>query len=193
MNVLTTNLTANEIEFYKFAIEASLDCGHVTIEDIQNTGCQLTENQIKGYVGSLTKKGLIVPDYEYKSIFYVYVAFSDCDGVTATFYGENLEDVEFEAIQRFIDPAEEVMTVETMTVAAKLELVEESIDSVIYLLNSESKKSDTDYGFVSIYSDLLKERIELRTALVEAAELTRIQEISLNATLEVLSKGRNDD
>jgi len=92
MNVLTTNLTANEIEFYKFAIEASLDCGHVTIEDIQNTGCQLTENQIKGYVGSLTKKGLIVPDYEYKSIFYVYVAFSDCDGVTATFYGENLED-----------------------------------------------------------------------------------------------------
>jgi len=33
----------------------------------------------------------------------------------------------------------------------------------------------------------------LRTALIEASELTRIQEISLNATLEVLSKGRNDD
>lgn len=46
--LLTTNLTSAEISFYKFALKASIEYGHVTVEDIQLAGCPLTENQIKG-------------------------------------------------------------------------------------------------------------------------------------------------
>ena len=101
MKLLTKDLTANEIEFYKFAIEASIKYGHVTVDEIKFTDCQLSDNQIKGYVGALTKKGFIEPDGEYRSIFYVYAMFTD-DEWTPTFYGEELEDNQRQAIKEFI-------------------------------------------------------------------------------------------
>ena len=103
MKLLTTDLTVKEIEFYKFAIEASFECGHVTIYDIQeDTDCKLTKNQIKGYVGALTKKGYIRPDCDLHGMFYVYVKFDTVEKWVPTFYGENLEEDQFDVINAFI-------------------------------------------------------------------------------------------
>lgn len=98
MNVLSNNLTAKETLAYKQFLKASLESGHL---DVNSIGGGYSLPEVKGYLSSLDKKGLIQYDEEYKSSFYVFAQFDD-NTIEPAFYGEELSDDQFDAVQEFI-------------------------------------------------------------------------------------------
>ena len=97
MQILTNNLTTKEIQAYRAFLEAGLNCGHLMVDDIEGYSVA----QAKGYLSSLDKKGYIEFDDEYAGMFYTVAKFNDGSS-ELSFYGENLEDDQYDALKEFI-------------------------------------------------------------------------------------------
>ena len=97
MNIDTKNLTTKEIQAYRAFLEAGRNCGHLMVDDIEGYSVA----QAKGYLSSLDKKGFIQYDEEFAGMFYAIAKFEDGSS-ELSFYGENLEDDQYEALERFL-------------------------------------------------------------------------------------------
>ena len=97
MKIATNNLTTKEVQAYRAFLEAGLNCGHLMVDDIEG----YSKAQAKGYLSSLDKKGYIQFDDEFAGMFYTIAKFDDGSN-ELSFYGENLEDTQWDALSAFI-------------------------------------------------------------------------------------------
>ena len=97
MNIITNDLTAKEIQAYRAFLEAGRNCGHLMVDDIEG----YSKAQAKGYLSSLDKKGFIQYDEEFAGMFYAVAKFDDGSS-ELSFYGENLEDDQYDALEKFL-------------------------------------------------------------------------------------------
>jgi hypothetical protein len=97
MKIATNNLTTKEIQAYRAFLEAGRSCGHLMVDDIEGYSVA----QAKGYLSSLDKKGYIQFDCDYAGMFYAIAKFDD-GSEELSFYGENLKDDQYEALEKFL-------------------------------------------------------------------------------------------